>query len=326
MNIYEKQNRFKPMKASNLQLREKVVAVVGLGGLGSHSCEYLARMGVGTIILIDGDIVELSNLPRQGLYTRKDSQHLAFKVLAAKEKLKAINPDIFVLTYPEMLTADNIHLLLKGVDLILDGSDNMSTRYLINDYCFTHNIPWIYAAATSSIGVVSNFIPGKTPCLRCIYGDPQEDQTSCDINGIILPALTLITSFQVTEAIKILLGVEPILGELRYDIWTRKETIFDTSMLVNEECQCKTKQKPKDAPSKKYYMICSGDTVQVNTDLNKESMRNKFEAYRFSEVRENEMFIELEGQTDSRQKIIGYKTGKIIFHQMDKTDIQKMLS
>lgn len=321
---YEKQERFYGLKDSREVLKSKVVAIIGIGGLGSHSAEYLVRMGIGKLILVDGDIVEISNLPRQGLYTQKDSETQNYKVFAAKKLLKEINPDVQIVTYNEMLSKKNIDVILENVDLVLDGSDNMLARYLVNDYCFSKGIPWIYAAATSSIGLVSNFIPGKTPCLRCIYGDLSEDQTSCDINGIILPALTFITSLQVTEALKILLDKEPILGELRYDIWTRKETIFDTSLLNNPECDCK-KNKQQKKMNVKYYMICSGDTIQVNTEFSKNEIEAQFESFGYGKTRENELFIELIKNENDDEKIIGYKNGKIIFHHIDKTKIQMMM-
>lgn len=321
---YEKQERFYGLKDSREVLKSKVVAIIGIGGLGSHSAEYLVRMGIGKLILVDGDIVEISNLPRQGLYTQKDSETQNYKVFAAKKLLKEINPDVQIVTYNEMLSKKNIDVILENVDLVLDGSDNMLARYLVNDYCFSKGIPWIYASATSSIGLVSNFIPGKTPCLRCIYGDLSEDQTSCDINGIILPALTFITSLQVTEALKILLDKEPILGELRYDIWTRKETIFDTSLLNNPECDCK-KNKQQKKMNVKYYMICSGDTIQVNTEFSKNEIEAQFESFGYGKTRENELFIELIKNENDDEKIIGYKNGKIIFHHIDKTKIQMMM-
>lgn len=322
---YEKQERFHGLKDSREILKNKVVAIIGIGGLGSHSAEYMVRMGIGKIILVDGDFVEISNLPRQGLYTQKDSDIQSYKVYAAQKVLTEINPDVQIVTYNEMINEKNIENILENVDLVLDGSDNMLVRYLINDYCFAKGIPWVYAAATSSIGVVSNFIPGKTPCLRCIYGDLSEDQTSCDINGIILPTLTLITSLQVTEALKILLDKEPILGELRYDIWTRRETIFDTSMLNNQECDCKKNEQQKKVDIK-YYMICSGDTIQVNTEFSKKEIEIQFEEFGYGKARENELFIELTKNSNDNEKIIGYKNGKIIFHHIDKSKIQLMMN
>lgn len=322
---YEIQEKFRPMANSNELLKNKKVAVVGIGGLGSHSAEYLVRMGVGTVILVDGDIVEESNLPRQGLYSQKDSDGSEYKVTAAKKRLTDIDPSVHLITHREMLSENNIEHILQDVDLVLDGTDNMMARYLVNDYCFAHNIPWIYAAATSSVSVVSNFIPGKTPCLRCIYGDLNEDQTSCDRDGIILPALTFITSLQVTEAMKILLGYDPILGEYRYNVWTRQESIFDTSMIHSEHCRCKTGVK-KEESKVKFYMICSGDTIQVHTELTREKMVSLFRDYGFTKSKENNLFIEMENSNESHKRIIGYKTGKMVFHKMNKTEINHMFN
>ncbi|MCU7666827.1 HesA/MoeB/ThiF family protein [Bacillus thuringiensis] len=322
---YNKQEKYPPMENSHAILKGKTVAVVGLGGLGSHSAEYAARMGIGTIILIDDDIVEETNLPRQGLYTQRDSEDNLLKANVAAQRLKMINPDVHIQKYVLRLTSKNVSELLEGVDVVLDGTDNLSTRYIINDYCFANDIPWVYASATAGIGTVSNFIPGKTPCFRCVFGDEtEEDNASCDINGVILPALTMTTSIQVTEALKILLDKDPSFEEIRYNIWTREESSVDISIYLDEECRCQKKEfLKKEMDNTQMYMICNGHSIQVHTTFSLSEAENNMNHWGFCISRKNDMLVEaVKGES---QRIVAFKTGKMVFHHIDKHTIQKML-
>lgn len=316
---YSKQERFEPLQHSSEILQNKTVAIVGLGGLGSHSSEYLARMGIGHLVLIDDDIIEASNLARQGLFTHEDSIQVRLKGDVIKQRLRAINPDITITLHTTRLTSENVEKFLHGVDLILDGTDNLSTRYLINDYCFQIGIPWIYASATASIGTLINFIPGKTPCFRCVFGEVDEDNASCDRNGVILPILTLMTSFQVTEALKILLDLAPSLEELRYDVWTRNEQTLPIAIFDDDTCSCKKKEQKEQT----LYLICSGDTVQANTAFSLDELRERFETWGFTIKQQNPHIVETNRLENRR--IVGFKTGKIVFHHMKKEQILGLL-
>lgn len=321
---YEKQELFPPLEHSSEVLKDKVVAIVGIGGLGSHSSEYLTRMGVGTLILIDGDIVEETNLPRQGLYHFSDCECGSFKVEAAKEELRRINPNIHIIAHKEMLKKENASDILSKADLILDGTDNLATRYLINDFCYQRKIPWIYASATSSVGVVSNFVPGNTPCFRCVYGQLDEDEVTCDANGIILPILTLVASYQTTEAIKILLEKEFRKGEFRYNIWTGQNSELDLTTLYDECCPCQT-NKWHSSQKLNLYLVCSGETTQANTNLTKRQIKDKLTASGYEMAGENETFVVLKKPHLEEKKIIAYKTGKVIFHQFNNEEILELL-
>ncbi|MGF7535333.1 HesA/MoeB/ThiF family protein [Bacillus mexicanus] len=321
---YEKQERFSPLENAAATLKNKAVAIVGIGGLGSHSSEYLARVGVGTLILIDGDIVEETNLPRQGLYRYKDHKDSRFKVEAAKDALIEINPDINIIAHREMLKKENLLNFLSKADLVLDGSDNLATRYLINDFCFQREIPWIYASATSSVGVVSNFVPGNTPCFRCVYGQLDEDEVTCDANGIILPILTLVASYQTTEAIKILLEKEFRKGEFRYNIWTGQNSELDLTTLYDECCPCQT-NKWHSSQKINLYLVCRGETTQANTNLTKRQIKDKLTASGYQMAGENETFVVLKKPHLEEKKIIAYKTGKVIFHQFNNEEILELL-
>lgn len=187
-------------------LRSKA-AVVGCGALGSFQAGALARAGVGRLALIDRDYVELSNLHRQWLFDEPDAEQALPKAVAAARRLDKINSGIQVTPWVADLTASNIGDLLAEADLILDGTDNFETRYLLNDYAVSRNLPWIYGAAVGSYGLTMPVIPGRTACLRCIYPNPPSGaQPTCETVGVLNAITSLIASFQVADALKILCG------------------------------------------------------------------------------------------------------------------------
>src|SRR5229473_8279018 len=170
---YSRQIRFSGIgEAGQQRLLDARVAVVGCGALGSFQAEALARAGIGFLRIIDRDYVELSNLQRQWLFDECDVQQGLPKSIAAARKISAIYAGIRVDPIVADLTASNIDDLLSGTTLILDGTDNFETRYLINDYAVSCGLPWIYGAAVASYGITMPVVPGSTACLRCIYPDP----------------------------------------------------------------------------------------------------------------------------------------------------------
>jgi adenylyltransferase/sulfurtransferase len=207
------------------RLAESSATVVGCGALGSVVASTLARAGVGRLRLIDRDVVEESNLQRQFLYTEEDVRSLKPKAIAARDHLLAANSLIQVETEVADLNPDNAVRLLSGSDLILDGTDNFETRFLINDVSVRHGIPWIYAACLGSYGVTLSIFPGETACLRCLMEEPPPPGTTptCDTAGIIGPIVGLIASVQAAEALKFLSGREEEMSDalLSVDVWTQ---------------------------------------------------------------------------------------------------------
>jgi molybdopterin-synthase adenylyltransferase len=200
------------------QLLDARVVVAGCGALGSFQAGALARAGVGFLRIIDRDYVELSNLQRQWLFDECDAQQGMPKAVAAARKIAAINSGVRVEPVVADLTVSNVEDLLGGVDLILDGTDNFETRYLINDFAVERGIPWVYGAAVGSYGIAMPVIPAKTACLRCIYPDPPSGaQPTCETAGVLGSVTAMVASWQVSEAMKILCGVE----------WSRKITTMD---------------------------------------------------------------------------------------------------
>jgi molybdopterin/thiamine biosynthesis adenylyltransferase len=207
------------------QLAAARVAIVGCGATGSAIASLLARAGVGKLRIIDRDYVEASNLQRQSLFDERDASESLPKAVAAARKIASFNSDIEVEAGVEDVVPANIEGLLEGMDVILDGTDNFETRYLINDYAVKASVPWIYAAAVGSYGVTLNVVPGKTACLVCLFPDtPRGMVETCETSGILNTAVNVVASVAASEALKLLLG-GAALEHLRttlwsFDVWT----------------------------------------------------------------------------------------------------------
>jgi len=203
------------------------IAIVGCGATGSALAGLLGRAGVGTLRIIDRDYVEASNLQRQSLFDESDASESLPKAIAAARKISSFNSDIVVDPKAEDLVPANIEILLDEMDLILDGTDNFETRYLINDFAVDRSLPWIYSAAVGSYGVTLNVLPGKTACLSCFFPDsPHGIVETCETSGILNSAVNLIASVAATETIKLLVGgfESPNLRRtlLSFDLWTNE--------------------------------------------------------------------------------------------------------
>ncbi len=219
---YSRQILFPGIGESGQQrLLDARVAVLGCGALGSFQAGALARAGAGFLRIIDRDYVELSNLQRQWLFDQCDVEQGLPKAIAAARKIAAINSDIQVEPVVADLTPSNADDLLADVDLILDGTDNFETRYLVNDYAVDRGRPWIYGAAVGSYGITMPIVPGQTACLRCIYPDPPGGiQPTCETAGVLGPITALIASLQVSDAMRILCGSAPSRKITTVDVWT----------------------------------------------------------------------------------------------------------
>jgi adenylyltransferase/sulfurtransferase len=196
------------------QLLKARALIVGLGGLGSPAAMYLAAAGVGTLQLADFDRVDLTNLQRQIVHTTERIGQL--KVESARATLHALNPETRIEIHPDRLDESALNKLVKQVDIVLDGSDNFSTRFAVNQACHAHQTPLISAAAIRMEGQVSVFTgqPG-TPCYHCLYPAEGEMDESCSANGVLSPLVGIIGSIQATEAIKVLTGAgQSLVGKL----------------------------------------------------------------------------------------------------------------
>jgi len=215
-------------------LSRRHVVVIGGGGLGRNSSEILTRLGVGRIDIVDDDLVELSNLHRTSIFNEEDVGR--FKCQILEEKLQKINSEITIKGVKQRVTKENVQSIIKNVDIILDGTDNMQTRFLINDVSIKNDIPWIYAGVYSTIGMVMGIIPKQTPCLKCISQSIPEKTGEIPVLG----NLTSITaSIQCTKAIKLLLGKQ-LSGLIIYDIW--KQQFEQMKIQRNPTCGCCEKE------------------------------------------------------------------------------------
>jgi molybdopterin/thiamine biosynthesis adenylyltransferase len=209
------------------KLANSHAALVGCGATGSALASLLARAGLGRLRIIDRDYVEPSNLQRQSLFDEADAAESLPKAIAAARKIRAFNSQIVVEPEVADLTPDQVEALLAGTELILDGTDNFETRYLLNDFAVKHSLPWIYTAAVGSYGVTLNVLPGKTACLACIFPDsPKGTLETCETAGILNSAVNLAASLAATEALKLLVGAGDRLRRtlLSFDVWSNQRT------------------------------------------------------------------------------------------------------
>jgi adenylyltransferase/sulfurtransferase len=242
--------------------------IVGCGALGSFHADALARAGVGEITIIDRDYVETSNLQRQWLFDEEDAAQGLPKAAAAAAKLQRINSGVRVEPRVVALTAENAEALLAPAGVILDGTDNFETRYLINDVAVKCRIAWIYGAAVGSYGVTMTVLPGETACLACVFPEPPSGtQPTCDTAGVLNSITASIAAFQVADAIKILSGnresVEPRL--LTIDVW--KNTVHSAGV-GRRDAACpacgRREFRYLEARRRRPATLCGRNAVQVH--------------------------------------------------------------
>ncbi len=199
------------------------VLIVGCGALGSAHAESLARAGVGHLRLVDRDFVEPSNLQRQTMFTESDAEQRLPKAIAAANHLREINSEIEVEPHVVDVNHSTIERLIENCDVVVDGTDNFSTRYLINDACVKHNTNWIYGAAVGSYGVTMTIRPHQTACLRCIFEEAPAagSAPTCDTSGVIMPIINVVSAVQVSEVFKLITGqTQALHGSLmQFDVW-----------------------------------------------------------------------------------------------------------
>ncbi len=208
-------------EAGQRKLLDARVAIVGCGALGSFQAGALARAGIGFLRIIDRDCVELSNLQRQWLFNEADARDATPKAAAAAREIGRINSEIKVDAAVADMTAGNVEDLLGDVDVVLDGTDNFETRYLMNDYCVSRSRPWIYGGAVGSYGITMPVVPGITACLKCVYPEPPGGlQPTCETVGVLASVTALIASLQVSAAMRLLCGLQPAQRITTVDVWS----------------------------------------------------------------------------------------------------------
>lgn len=267
---YARQEAFPGIgKEGQEKLLQSRVTIIGLGALGTVTADRLCRAGVGFIRMVDRDYVEYSNLQRQALYREQDAKEGTPKAAAAAELLREINSEIILEPVIADVNSSNIDQLIQDVDLVMDASDNFEVRFLINEACQVHHLPWIYGGAIGATGMTMNFPGGEhDPCLCCLIC-PEENtsgtEETCSTVGVLNTLTSIVASLQCTEALKFLAGS----GTLRHDL-------LSIDLWLNEVQQIQVPQQP-DCPvcqkhQYQYYgkkhgtqaiSLCGRDSVQV---------------------------------------------------------------
>jgi adenylyltransferase/sulfurtransferase len=328
---YSRQLLFAPIGASGQEkLGTSRVVIVGAGALGAVLANHMVRAGVGHVRIIDRDFVEPSNLQRQMLYDEEDAANHLPKVIAAAEKLKRINSSITVEPIIADITAANAEELLKGFDVILDGTDNFATRFLINDVAIKHGIPWVYGGAVSAKGMFTAIRPHITPCLRCFIPEPPTGGETCDTAGVIGPIIHIVASYQATEALKLLIGdeknVNPNLEHM--EIWRNMHTRMNMSNKRNPECPTCNKgifqflefSDKEDTVTS----LCGRDSVQISPAteqrLNLEKLEQRFMP--LGEVERNKFLLRFR---TGEYTLIVFPNGRVVIQGTDDTTVARTL-
>ncbi len=266
---YSRQVLFAPIgPEGQKRLAAAKVAVVGCGATGSCVAALLARAGVGHLAIIDRDYVEPSNLQRQMLFDENDAAESLPKAVAAQRKIAGFNSEIEVRGEVADLRPDNITDLLSGMQLILDATDNFETRYLLNDYCVCHRVPWVYAAAVASYGVTMNILPGETACLACVFPvAPQGVVDTCDTAGILNSVVNQVAAIEATEALKFLVGARSEMRRtlLSFDAWTNDRSEISTAKARSDCPTCGAREFPHLAgEGRPHITLCGRNSVQIH--------------------------------------------------------------
>jgi adenylyltransferase/sulfurtransferase len=266
---YSRQVLFHGIGAEGQQhLLASRVAIVGCGATGSTLAGLLARAGVGVLRIVDRDYVEPSNLQRQALFDEADAAESLPKAIAAARKIAAFNSDIVVEPRVADLTPANIEELLSGAQLMLDGTDNFETRYLVNDYAVRQRLPWIYAAAVGSYGVTMNVLPGETACLACVFPEPPRGSfETCDTAGILNSAASTVASIVATEALKFLVGARPAMRNtlLSFDLWRNERSEIGVQS-ARADCRACAKRDfvYLAGEGRAHITLCGRNSVQIH--------------------------------------------------------------
>ncbi|SDH18228.1 adenylyltransferase and sulfurtransferase [Alteribacillus persepolensis] len=328
---YSRQERFPGIgKGGQKKLKDKHVLILGAGALGSTGAETLVRAGVGKLTIVDRDVVELSNLHRQQLYSEEDIRKHQPKAVAAKTRLQQINSDTAIKAYVLDAHAGNLKKLVRHCDLIIDGSDNYDIRFIINDLSQQYQIPWIFAAFAGSFGMTYTFLPKITPCLRCLLPALPADSMSCETNGIITPVVLMTSAHQMTEALKVLTKQYDKVRNtlLFFDVWKNEQQSIRVNSARKEKC-------PSCGPNRTYpYLVqennmklnvlCGRNTVQIRpaetTSCNLTSLANTLKNY--GEVKRNKYLLLC---TINNYRFSVFKDGRVLIHGTNEARTAKHL-
>lgn len=279
------------------KIRDAFVCVAGCGALGSFQAEALVRAGIGRIRIIDRDYVDFSNLQRQWLYDEADARNESPKAIAAARRLQQLNGHVEIEPVVSDLTPSNAEELTDGCDLILDGTDNFETRYLLNDLSVKRNVPWVYGAAIGSYGLMMPVVPAKGPCLACVYPEPPSGaQPTCDVNGVLASTTAAVASLQVAAALRLLVGWPDFVCRIQtLDVW---DGSTKTMSAGERDAHCRACGRREftylDGQQRKPVSLCGRNAVQLHESarpLNLQELAMRLRA--LGEVRVNEFALRI---------------------------------
>jgi molybdopterin/thiamine biosynthesis adenylyltransferase len=256
--------------AGQAKLAGSRVVVAGCGALGTNIANLLARAGVGTLRIVDRDIVELNNLQRQVLFDEEDANSCLPKAVAAANKLAAVNSQIALEPVVADISPRNVESVIAGADLVVDGTDNFETRFLINDACVKLGVPWVYGAVIGTEGMCMTIVPRRTPCFRCFVPEmpPPGSSPTCDTAGVLNTAAAVVAALEVTAAFKVLTGqFDPNEGRLLcIDLWSGELTAVEITKpeLPCPACDGGRFEFLESRQGSWAYSLCGRQAVQIN--------------------------------------------------------------
>ncbi|HDR6311774.1 TPA: thiazole biosynthesis adenylyltransferase ThiF [Bacillus cereus] len=320
-NRYSRQELFSPIgEEGQRKIREKHVLIIGAGALGSANAEMFVRAGVGAVTIVDRDYVDWSNLQRQQLYAESDVENNLPKAVAAKKRLEEINREVRVEALVQDVTAEELEELVTNVNVIIDATDNFETRFIVNDIAQKYSIPWIYGACVGSYGLSYTILPSKTPCLSCLLQSIPLGGATCDTAGIISPAVSLVVSHQVTEALKLLVEDYESLrdGLVSFDVWKNEYSCMNVQKLRKHNCPSCGENALYPYLNKentsKTAVLCGRNTVQIRPP-HKEEM--DFERYKkLLNDRVNDLNVNpyLLSFSVEEKRLVAFKDGRVLVH------------
>jgi len=302
------------------RLARSRVLIIGCGALGSVVAEQLARAGVGTIRIADRDVVELTNLQRQVLFDESDAREGLPKAVAAARRLERINSSTTIEPLVTDVDAENVEAVVDGTHLIVDGTDNVETRYLINDVSVKRGVPWVYGACVGTEGRVLVIRAPETVCLRCVFPEPPppDELPTCDTAGVLGPAAAVVGAAQAAEAIKILSGNAAAVARdmLTFDLWTNRFATISTAGAKREDCRaCGLRRFDfLDAPARDgTARLCGRNAVQirplrsgVSLDVLSEKLKSNTTVTRTEHL--------VRARVDGEIELTAFADGRVIVH------------
>jgi molybdopterin-synthase adenylyltransferase len=326
---YSRQTLFAPIgKTGQEKLSNKHVLLIGCGALGCANAESLTRAGVGTLTIVDRDYVELSNLQRQQLFTEQDAHEQLPKTIAAKNKLQQINSSINIHAHVLDVTSVSILPFLKNVDLVIDATDNLETRLMLNDLLHQQNIPWIFGSCAGSTGMSFTIIPNETPCLHCLLQAVNSNGATCDSAGIIYPAVQIVAAMQITEALKILIDdFQSLRTKLfLFDLWNNQFQQWSVTRAKSSDCPTCGKEPSYPYLAKdntnKIDVLCGRDTVLIRGEKPNSLSILAEKLKSIGPMKRNEFILSIEYES---YRIVFFTDGRTLIHGTNSIDKAKSI-